>query len=124
MISVTTYKGQEADFYIQSKGLHSGRPMKTPKANCFAVVSDVANLFEIVFALYKSNAFKSDIIGSVVPFIRIYACREILKQAVLKQPNQKELETVELIEKQITNLEAQIKNFKQIQRALALKSIS
>ena len=36
-LQIKTYSGQEADFYIQAKGLNAGRPLKNPKANCFAV---------------------------------------------------------------------------------------
>ena len=123
MTTIKTYNGQEATFYIQSKGLHSGRPLKNPIPNCFAVITDTPNAYEIVYSLWKGKAFYNQIIGSVIPFIRISDIKKIVISAIDKADryNQKNLEKLELIDKNIETLHKQIALLKEMQTAIAVR---
>ena len=65
-------------FYIQMKGLHSGRPMKAPIKNCVAVYTDIPFLFEVVFALWKGRFFEPHLCGSCCPFIKINDVKNVV----------------------------------------------
>ena len=61
----------DINFYIQSKGNHAGRPMRTPKANCWIVETDIFLAYEICTILWVSKIYEQHIIGSVIPFLRM-----------------------------------------------------
>lgn len=69
----------DAAFYIQCKGMHSGKPLLKPIQNCFSVYCDDLNLFFLVLALYKGRRFESIIHGSVIPFIRIKEAKILIQ---------------------------------------------
>lgn len=125
MIKIETYKGQKADFYIQSKGNNAGRPLTTPIPNCFAVHTDVHGAFQIVFALWKAKSFDRVIWGSVIPFMRITECRKIVNRGINQHQlfDDKKLNAVGLIDDKIENLLAQVEKYKQLQYALAMQSL-
>tara|TARA_R110001632_G_scaffold13990_2_gene47461 strand:+ start:6042 stop:6419 length:378 start_codon:yes stop_codon:yes gene_type:complete len=123
MINLKTYSGQKADFYIQNKGLHAGRPLTKPIRNCFAVDTDVPNAFKICYALYRSNSYRSSILGSVIPFIRKRDVLDLIKPALNKDHDVKKLNAICLIDQQIKIATEQIEKFKQLQKALAIKTI-
>lgn len=79
--TLTTYKGQPAPFYIQSRGAHTGRPLRTPIPNCWAVTTDRPDLFALAEAVYRSNAYARLLRGSVIPFLTIAQATEILGNA-------------------------------------------
>ena len=122
-LTIKTYTGQKADFYIQSKGANAGRPLKNPKRNCFAVNTNIQNAYEIVFSLWKAKTFKYDIIGSCIPFVRISAVKKIVSQALSKADkyNEKHLKMIEGVDAKIANLNQQIEMLKQLQTQLALR---
>lgn len=121
MTTIKTFNGstENVTFYIQSKGNNAGRPLKNPIPNCFAVHTDVENAFEIVYALFTANAFKSFVIGSVIPFITISSMKEIVLPAFDKTYNKKQLNGINTIDKQIENLEKQLKLMKDLKKAIA-----
>lgn len=121
---VSQYKpGIEADFYIQCKGLHSGRPLKNPIPNSFAVKSDIPYFFELVYAAYKSRLFEPHITGSVVPFIRIGNCCEVLTGVFLKTLNRptEKLNAVKNLDAVIENAQQKVHLYEQLQKALAIE---
>lgn len=66
----------EPDFYIQSVGSNSGRPMKAESANCFYVYCDGVNLlgdyfYYVVLHAFNSGYFDSIRRGSAIPFLTI-----------------------------------------------------
>ena len=113
----------KATFYIQCKGHHAGRPLSEPIPNCWAVYSTVPHLREIVFSIYKSRQLEPYIIGTCIPFIRLYEYRAILEQAVQNHGgyNRDNLRTIELIEAQAEALTKQLDLLRQYQTALAYK---
>lgn len=126
MLNIKTYKtGDRSTFYIQCKGLHSGRPLKSPITNCFSVHTDVQNAYEIVYALYKSGTFKWYILGSVVPFIRITDLKKIVVPALRDRTyDQKSLLAIRSIDKKVELMEQQIILLKESQASLAVRVLS
>lgn len=124
MIQITTYKGQYANFYIQSKGLHAGRPMRNPIPNCFAVETNIENSYEIIYSLWKGKSFKHFIGGSVIPFIKISDVKKIVGKAIDKADNynKNNLKKIELIDKQIENTLRQLELLKQMQVSIAIQT--
>ena len=121
MTTLKTYSGQQdADFFIQCKGHHSGRPLKTPIPNCFAVYTDVDHAFEIVYSLYKARRFSRNIIGSVVPFIRKRDLLDIIVPAFNQNYDPKGLAGVKAIDTHVQELQKQIEKMKLLQGKLAI----
>lgn len=124
MIEIKQYKlGIIADFYIQCKGDHSGRPLKFPIPNCFAVTTDITNLEQLVYALYVGRYFEPFIKGSVVPYIRIGDAFEVIWRGI-EQQNGKALEvlkTLEKIERQQVAIKSQLGLIQQLRVGLARK---
>lgn len=124
MINFKTYSGQKADFYIQNKGLHAGRPLTKPIRNCLAVDTDVPNAFKICYALYRSKAYRSSILGSVIPFIRKTDVVAIITHAIKKDHDVKKLDTICLIDQQIKLAYQKIDKLKQLQYSLAVQTLN
>jgi len=125
MFEICTYnpdKPVKASFYIQNKGLHSGRPLEKPRPNCFVVITREPHLFELVYSLYLSRSFERHIIGSVVPFIRINDVRNIVKTGFerFKPEKLKYLKTIREIEQVLKKEEERTKNLKDLKIAIAL----
>ncbi len=119
------YNGEhKADFYIQSHGNHAGRPLKEPIANCFSVWSDNDHAFEIVYCLYSAKVFEFYIIGSVIPFVRIYEIKPLLMEHFDKSYCPKKLKAVrsaELLEKRLRLQLEKIRQLKFVTANHALK---
>ena len=69
-------------FYVLSKGIYSGRPMKMPCANCFIVIAnseaEKKKLINYVYLLWKTRVFENYLIGSVIVFLRISDFKKVL----------------------------------------------
>lgn len=69
-------------FFVLCKGNHSGRPMKKPCPNCFAITTenpaDADFYFTAVLRLWQCRVFEPLIGGSVIPFIRLREFRGVL----------------------------------------------
>ena len=112
--TLSTYSGQSADFYIQSKGLNSGRPLTTPKVNSFAVRTTTPILKEVVQALFLGKYYEPHITGSVVPFTRTDSNEKVIEQGIKnhKPEHLPKLEIVGNIDKLILNNLEQHKTLK------------
>jgi hypothetical protein len=77
-LRIAASNGQAAPLFIQSKGMHAGRPLRAPIANCFAVWSDHPHLYAVAFAAWSAKAYRHSITGSVIPFMTIASCRTVL----------------------------------------------
>jgi hypothetical protein len=128
LLNIKTYNGlnNDATFYIQAKGLHSGRPLYKPIKNCFAVYSDSPLLFAFTFALWKGRCFEPFIGGSVIPFIRLADVRKILTLCLDEQKNDisKELTTIQKIDELLKLKNDQISHLKQLQIMTARKAVN
>lgn len=120
-MNVTTYKGQEADFYIQAKGDHAGRPLRSPIPNCFAVTGAGPMAFEAVYSLWVAKVFYPYIGGSVIPFIRISDLKRILNAHVNECVSRKaaELNKITAIDQAIADLEKKLSLAKELKQAYA-----
>ena len=110
-----------ATFFIQCKGLHSGRPLKKPIPNCFSVYTDVPGAYEAAFAAFKSRLYEREIKGSCVPFITIDSAQKILLSFIdkINEKNRKYIDAVKLLEEQIENYKKQLELLKELQTATA-----
>ena len=75
-------------FYLLSKGRNTGRPSLMPNTNCFAFTCKcdrVPYYYALISMLWQSGHFRSRLIGSVIPFIRIGDITELIEQ-VAKSP--------------------------------------
>lgn len=121
-LRIVTWKdGIEADFYIQAKGLHAGRPLEKPIANCWAVTTNIPHLRGIALSIYHSGLLKPFIIGSVVPFIRLGEYRQILTEASThpEKYDDRLLQTIELLTDQIGHFQTKITLFQEFRVMLA-----
>lgn len=74
-------------FYIQNKGLNSGKALNDPIPNSFVVATDTEKECEAIYFLCMSlqigRYFSYYIKGSVIPFITIDDTRKVLNSALL-----------------------------------------
>jgi hypothetical protein len=95
--SPTRQPATPPNFYIQSKGLHSGRPMRTPIPNCIGVYTALPYAYEAATAAYLAKAYQPIIAGTCIPFVYIKEAREVLARyidrAAVAQPKQLQLLT-------------------------------
>jgi len=122
-MKLKTYNGQEASFYIQCKGLHSGRPMKDPIPNCFAVFSNDKNDYALCYSIWKAKLYEPYIWGSVIPFIRITHARNIINNAMKNSYDVNKLESVMDIDELISIEEKKLAKLKVLQEVIAKRTI-
>ena len=82
---ITTSEVLNPDFFIQSKGLNAGQPLKIKITNCFSVGvhPDLLNdqyFFYVVEYLFITDRFKPHIKGSVVPYLTIEDVEKVIIQ--------------------------------------------
>jgi hypothetical protein len=78
MISIKKYNGTPQEikngqfrFFIQSHGFNAGRPLRSPKTNCWEFISEREADFEILYIIFESKILQSFIRGSVIPLIKL-----------------------------------------------------
>jgi len=73
-------------FFILSKGLNSGKPMKKPCPNCFVITTVTEETRETLYYLCLSlkigRFFKYYLKGSVIPFICISDAKKVIQTAL------------------------------------------
>lgn len=61
--------------FILNKGLNSGKPNKEPFTNSFVVIfeneQDCEDIYWITYSLWQSKFWHRNLVGSVIPFLRI-----------------------------------------------------
>lgn len=70
-----TSNPNKAHFFIQTKGLNAGQPLKKQIPNCIGIQVNEQLLvpdyfYYLVLNLFLSGKFKNKIKGSVIPYIR------------------------------------------------------
>ncbi len=62
--------------FILNKGMNSGKPQKEPFTNSFVIIFqnevDCENLYFVAFSLWQTKYWHQFLIGSVIPFLRLY----------------------------------------------------
>lgn len=73
-------------FFILSKGLNSGKPMKKPCPNCFVITTHSEETRETLYYLCLSlkigRFFGNYLKGSVIPFICISDAKKVIQTAL------------------------------------------
>ena len=69
-------------FFILNKGLNSGKPLSNPCPNCFVVITKTQTekntLFHLSMMLQIGGFYAINLVGSVIPFLRIKDCRNTI----------------------------------------------
>jgi hypothetical protein len=93
--------------FILNKGLNSGKPSKEPFTNSFVVIfqneEDCESIFWITYSLWQSKFWHRNLVGSVIPFLRI---RDFISEFSSKvnellldfEQHQKDVEALRLLE--------------------------
>lgn len=123
------HSNQEHQFYIQNKGNNAGQPLKKPKRNCWIVTTDIPMAYEICSVLWISNIYDADIIGSVIPFIRVHDYLRITlpyltSKGDYSQAVEQGLKSLCNIDELIDNTLSKLKLFKELKTATAHKLLS
>ena len=111
-------------FYIQSHGLHAGRPLKKPIPNSWEMDTETKNAFEICFMVYNSKFLKNYLRGSVIPFLSLHEYKKIIHPLLEnpikeEQSTQKKLNALQLIDTFLMQQEQKKQYYKQLKIALA-----
>jgi hypothetical protein len=115
---------KETVFYIQSHGLHAGRPLKKPIPNSWEMDTKTENAFEICFMVYNSKFLKNYLRGSVIPFLSLCEYRKIINP-IFANPVQfeettlKKLKTLQLLDVAIQKQEDTRKYYTELKTAIA-----
>lgn len=111
-------------FYIQSHGLHAGRPLKEPIPNSWEIETDIKNAFEICFMVYNSKTLKLYLRGSVIPFLSLEEYKKILKPLfdsplLQEETTLKKLKSLQLLDVAIKKQEETRQYYNQLKTAIA-----
>ena len=119
-------------FYVQSKGLWSGRPMTRPRPNSFIVTArnkeERLKLFNYVYILWKLERFNIELVGSVIPFLRIRDFKKVLNETI-KDPSIDHskirfvFSLIVILRRKQINLTHQISNLKSLESLYIRKHI-
>jgi predicted restriction endonuclease len=115
---------KETVFYIQSHGLHAGRPLKEPIPNSWELDTEIKNAFEICFMVYNSKILSNYLRGSVIPFLSLHEYKKIMNPIFNnpvqhQEPTLKKLNSLLLLDKAIQEQEAKHRLYKQLKTAIA-----
>lgn len=112
-------------FFIQCKGLHSGRPLRFPIPNCFVCSCDTAEeqefYFWLCFGLWKGKLIEPHLCGSVIPFIRLQELRQLIQSqaaSINKPAYLAAVKQLQQLEKKETLILQQLHLFRQLKVAL------
>lgn len=101
-------------YFIQSRGLHSGRPLRKPIPNCFIVTltsqEEVNQHFSLTEALFTLRRFEPFIFGTAVPLIRIRDVKAVLDQG--KKIVDRDPDAFEKVVRLSLSIDAHIDNLK------------
>lgn len=120
---------KETVFYIQSHGLHAGRPLKKPIPNSWEMETEIKNAFEICFMVYNSKILSNYLRGSVIPFLSLHEYRKIMKP-IFANPKREEPTTAKklnallLLDDAIQNQIKQQKTYHDLKTAIAYELLN
>ena len=87
MISIKKYNGTPQEikngqfrFFIQSHGFNAGRPLRSPKTNCWEFISEREADFEILYIIFESNILQSFKLVCLLVFKVVF--KPILKELI------------------------------------------
>ena len=69
------YSHKKPHVFALSKGYNAGKPLKEECPNCFVILlkteDEAQKMFFMLDGLWRSQIFRRQLIGSVIPFIRV-----------------------------------------------------
>ena len=115
---------KETVFYIQSHGLHAGRPLKKPIPNSWEMDTETKNAFEICFMVYNSKFLKNYLRGSVIPFLSLHEYKKIIQPLFInpvqhEETTLKKLKTLQLLDVAIQKQDDTRKYYTELKTAIA-----
>jgi hypothetical protein len=118
-------------FFVLSKGLNSGKPISKPCPNCYQIIcltSEDKETSELLcFCLWQSKVFYKDLVGSVIPFLRIGDFRKALLNAIESSKDKPEIHLLSGNIQKLNDLEnqyrTQLKLIGEYKKALYLSVI-
>jgi len=122
--NITTYRAgaqlPDLCFFILNKGMNSGRPSRTPNANCFVwsfqSPEEMEFNFWLCWGLWQTKSFHCNIGGSVIPFIRKHDFITIVDLARMKVSgnSEKAIAAIEKLQKHTMQQKAIAIHLKQL----------
>lgn len=113
--------------FILNKGMNSGKPQKEPFTNSFVVIfeneQDCENIYWITYSLWQSKFWHRNLVGSVIPFLRIH---DFIKEFSSKademladfEQHQKDVKALQLLEQQANNFQQNINLINDMRRVI------
>jgi hypothetical protein len=86
--------------FILNKGMNSGKPQKEPFTNSFVIIfqneEDCESLFFIAYSLWKTKFWHQNLVGSLIPFLRIQDFNKelFLKAKIMMEEHEQHLKHV------------------------------
>ena len=113
--------------FILSKGLNSGKPSKEQFTNSYVLIfendDDCENIFWITYSLWQSKFWHRNLVGSVIPFLRI---SDFIKEFSAKademlsdfEEHQKNVKALQLLEAKATQFNQNINLINDLRRVI------
>jgi hypothetical protein len=117
-------------FFILNKGQNSGRPTWYPLANCYIVISSTESenqkWYWSAYALWQGKCFHQYLRGSVIEFIIIKDCKDLLQQFYKKIEHNPKLfidsiKMLQRIDSNIGNHKSCVKLFEEMKQGVVFK---
>jgi len=116
---------EQPHFYVLSKGLNSGKPMRKPCPNCYVLKTDTEEQKEFYFylcqALKIGAYFKYYLRGSVILFITIDDVRKVIDNALITKDSklwQVRIQKLQKLSDYEENLKKQLKLISELKVAI------
>lgn len=116
--------------FILNKGLNSGKPSKEPFTNSFIVIfeneEDCENIYWITYSLWQSKFWHRNLVGSVIPFLRI---SDFIKEFSAKaekmlndfEQHQKDIHALKLLEQKANQFHENINLINDLRRMIIFR---
>ncbi|MDI9258322.1 DUF6943 family protein [Flavobacterium sedimenticola] len=113
--------------FILNKGLNGGKPSKEPFTNCFVVIfekeQDCESIFWITYSLWQSKFWHRNLVGSVIPFLRIhdFVCEFSSKADEMLadfEQHQKDIRALQLLEEKANQFHQNIMLINDLKRVI------
>lgn len=128
---IKTHKGSisynKPHLFILNKGMNSGKPQKTPFTNSFVVIfeneEDCESIYWITYSLWQSKFWHRNLVGSVIPFLRI---RDFISEFSTKvnellldfEQHQKDIDALRLLEQKADQFHQNINLINDLRRVI------
>lgn len=130
-ITIKTFNGTIAEntFFVLSRGRNSGKPLKKPCPNCYAITAppeQLAFVRSVAFILFQSGRLRPLFVGSVIDFIRLSDYRKAfitLWQSLNPQCVEVAAKQINAVEQETERLQRQIELLHQLRKAIAFLAL-